>query len=88
MCEGKKKESMRIRKRRGEKEGRSCLGRKIQEETMGGEEQKEEESKRCDKGEESRAGNSCCGEEQMVLGGVVMAAVPGHPPRGWADPNN
>lgn len=55
---------------------------------MGGEEQKEEESKRCDKGEESRAGNSGCGEEQMALGGVVMAAVPGHPPRGWADPNN
>lgn len=38
--------------------------------------------------EESRAGNSCCGEEQMALGGVVMAAVPGHPPHGWADQNN
>lgn len=38
------------------------------------------------KGEESRAGNSCCGEEQMVLGGVVMAAVHGHPPHGGADP--
>lgn len=31
------------------------------------------------KGEESRAGNSCRGEEQMVLGGVVTAAVHHHP---------
>lgn len=30
------------------------------------------------KGEESRAGNSCRGEEQMVLGGVVTAAVHQH----------
>lgn len=30
-------------------------------------------------GEEGRAGNSCCGEEQMVLRGVVMAVVPAHP---------
>lgn len=38
--------------------------------------------------EESRAGNSCCGEEQMAIGGVVTATVPGHPPHGWADQNN
>ena len=32
--------------------------------------------------EESRyPGNSCCGEEQMALGGAVMAAMPGHPPK-------
>lgn len=31
------------------------------------------------KGEESRAGNSCRGEEQMALGGVVTAAVHQHP---------
>lgn len=33
----------KIRKRRGDKEGRSRFGRKIQEETIGGEEQREEE---------------------------------------------
>lgn len=37
-------------------------------------------SKRWARGEESRyPGNSCCGEEQMALGGAVMAGAPGHP---------
>lgn len=40
------------------------------------------------KGEESRAGNSCRGEEQMVLGGVVTAAVHHHPGHGSHSPTS
>lgn len=40
------------------------------------------------KGEESRAGNSCRGEEQMVLGGVVTAAVHHQPAHGSHSPTS
>ena len=51
---------------------------------------KKTRSKRWDKGEERRAGTLATvavASEQMALGGVVMATVPGHAPQRWADPN-
>lgn len=63
---------------------------KKNERKQGGDEPKEEEGKVGTRGgEESRyPGNSCCSEEQMALGGTVMAAAPAHPAQRWADPND